>query len=149
MFLCLVCSALHIDVLHYFVANIVTICDRNKFVVLFSKQVYIIIQNRLKIYYLHLIFKCEYIILKLSLNDYICREYTGCVPTANYKLNTIKKMEELVNKIKTEFEALAIDANLQIEKGNKAAGTRARKSSLDLEKLLKEFRKVSLEASKK
>jgi len=38
---------------------------------------------------------------------------------------------------------------LQIEKGNKAAGTRARKSSLDLEKLLKEFRKVSLEASKK
>ncbi|MBV5283625.1 MAG: histone H1 [Paludibacter sp.] len=58
-------------------------------------------------------------------------------------------MEELVNKIKTEFEALATDANLQIEKGNKAAGTRARKSSLDLEKLLKEFRKVSLEASKK
>ena len=58
-------------------------------------------------------------------------------------------MEELVNKIKTEFEALATDANLQIEKGNTAAGTRARKSSLDLEKLLKEFRKVSLEASKK
>ena len=58
-------------------------------------------------------------------------------------------MEELVNKIKTEFEALATDANLQIEKGNKAAGSRARKSSLDLEKLLKEFRKVSLEASKK
>ena len=58
-------------------------------------------------------------------------------------------MEELVSKIKTEFEALATDANLQIEKGNKAAGTRARKSSLDLEKLLKEFRKASLEASKK
>jgi hypothetical protein len=55
-------------------------------------------------------------------------------------------MEALVNKIKTEFEALATDANLQIEKGNKAAGTRARKSSMDLEKLLKEFRKVSLEA---
>jgi len=58
-------------------------------------------------------------------------------------------MEELVNKIKAEFEALATDANFQIEKGNKAAGTRARKSSLDLEKLLKEFRKASLEASKK
>lgn len=58
-------------------------------------------------------------------------------------------MEELVNKIKAEFEVLATDANLQIEKGNKAAGTRARKSSLDLEKLLKEFRKASLEASKK
>ena len=58
-------------------------------------------------------------------------------------------MEELVRKIKAEFEALATDANLQIEKGNKAAGTRARKSSLDLEKLLKEFRKASLETSKK
>jgi hypothetical protein len=58
-------------------------------------------------------------------------------------------MKELVNKIKVEFEALAADANLQIEKGNKTAGTRARKSSLDLEKLLKEFRKASLEASKK
>jgi len=58
-------------------------------------------------------------------------------------------MEELVNKIKAEYDALTTDAKLQIEKGNKAAGTRARKSSLDLEKLLKEFRKASLEASKK
>jgi hypothetical protein len=58
-------------------------------------------------------------------------------------------MEELVNKIKAEFDAFAKDAGLQIEKGNKAAGTRARKSSLDLEKLLKEFRKASLEESKK
>jgi hypothetical protein len=61
----------------------------------------------------------------------------------------LKKMEELVSKIKAEFDALTTDAKLQIEKGNKAAGTRARKSSLDLEKLLKEFRKASLEASKK
>jgi hypothetical protein len=58
-------------------------------------------------------------------------------------------MEQLVNKIKAEFEAFITDANLQIEKSNKAAGTRARKSSLDLEKLLKEFRKVSVEESKK
>jgi hypothetical protein len=58
-------------------------------------------------------------------------------------------MEELVSKIKSEFEAFATDANLQVEKSNKAAGTRARKSSLDLEKLLKEFRKVSVEESKK
>ena len=74
---------------------------------------------------------------------------TVCLYTVNYKLNTIHKMEELVNKIKAEFKALATDANLQIEKGNKAAGTRARKSFLDLEKLLKEFRKASLESSKK
>ena len=58
-------------------------------------------------------------------------------------------MEKLVEKIKAEFDGFAKDASLQVEKGNKAAGTRARKSSLDLEKLLKEFRKVSIEASKK
>lgn len=58
-------------------------------------------------------------------------------------------MEELVGKIKAEFESFTTDADLQIEKNNKAAGTRARKSSLDLEKLLKEFRKVSVEESKK
>ena len=58
-------------------------------------------------------------------------------------------MEELLNKIKAEFEAFAKDAEQQAAKGNKAAGTRARKSSLDLEKFLKEFRKLSLEESKK
>jgi hypothetical protein len=58
-------------------------------------------------------------------------------------------MKNLVEKIKESFESFATDANLQIEKSNKAAGTRARKASLDLEKLLKEFRKVSLEAAKK
>ena len=58
-------------------------------------------------------------------------------------------MEELVGKIKAEFESFTTDADLQIEKSNKAAGTRARKSSLDLEKLLQEFRKVSVEESKK
>ena len=58
-------------------------------------------------------------------------------------------MEELVNKIKAEFEVFTTDSNLQIEKSNKAAGGRARKASLDLDKLLKEFRKASLENSKK
>lgn len=41
-----------------------------------------------------------------------------------------------------------MDAEAQIEKGNKAAGTRARKASLELEKKMKAFRKKSLEASK-
>ena len=58
-------------------------------------------------------------------------------------------MKELIEKIGAEFETFKADAELQLEKSNKAAGTRARKSSLDLEKLLKEFRKVSLEESKK
>ena len=58
-------------------------------------------------------------------------------------------MNELIEKIKEMSEALLVDAAAQAEKGNKAAGTRARKASLDLEKALKEFRKVSLEESKK
>lgn len=57
-------------------------------------------------------------------------------------------MNELIERINASFETLKTDAELQAEKGNKAAGTRARKTSLELEKLLKEFRKTSLEASK-
>ncbi len=58
-------------------------------------------------------------------------------------------MENLVNTIKENYEAFVADANLQVEKANKAAGARARKASLELEKMLKEFRKKSLEHSKK
>lgn len=58
-------------------------------------------------------------------------------------------MKELIEKISAEFEAFKTDAEVQAEKGNKAAGTRARKATLSLEKLLKEFRKASLEDSKK
>lgn len=58
-------------------------------------------------------------------------------------------METLLKQIKDAFEAFATDATLQLEKNKKAAGTRARKASLDLEKLMKEFRKASLEAAKK
>ena len=58
-------------------------------------------------------------------------------------------MEKLVKQIEESFAAFIEDANSQIVKGNKAAGTRARKTSLEMEKMLKEFRKKSLEASKK
>lgn len=58
-------------------------------------------------------------------------------------------MESLVQKIQEAYEAFKADAALQVEKGNKAAGTRARKASLELEKLMKEFRKASLEQAKK
>ncbi len=57
-------------------------------------------------------------------------------------------MKELVDKINVEIENFSKNAKAQVENGNKAAGTRARKASLELEKLLKEFRKVSIEASK-
>lgn len=58
-------------------------------------------------------------------------------------------MKELIEKINAEFETFSNEAQLQSEKGNKAAGTRARKSALELSKLMKDFRKVSVEESKK
>ncbi|MNG13932.1 hypothetical protein D3C84_976470 [compost metagenome] len=58
-------------------------------------------------------------------------------------------MKDLVAKINAEFEAFKTESETLIEKGVKAAGPRARKSTLELEKLLKEFRKVSLVESKK
>lgn len=61
----------------------------------------------------------------------------------------LKIMQDLIEKINIELAAFNEDAQLQCEKANKAAGTRARKSTLNLEKLLKEFRKLSLEESKK
>lgn len=45
-------------------------------------------------------------------------------------------------------ERVVKNAEAQCEKGNKTAGTRARKASLELTKLLKDFRKASIEFSK-
>lgn len=58
-------------------------------------------------------------------------------------------METLVERIKKEWEVFETNANAVVEKGNKAAGVRARKSSLELTKLFKEFRTASVEAAKK
>lgn len=57
-------------------------------------------------------------------------------------------MKQLVETLTQQFEEFKKDAELQVENGNKAAGTRARKASLTIEKAMKEFRKVSIEASK-
>ena len=58
-------------------------------------------------------------------------------------------METLVAKIKEEINVFVENADAQVVKGNKAAGARARKAALELMKDLKEFRKVSVEESKK
>lgn len=58
-------------------------------------------------------------------------------------------MKEILTKVQELYAAFNEDAALQCEKGNKAAGMRARKASLEIEKLMKEFRKASLENSKK
>ena len=57
-------------------------------------------------------------------------------------------MKELVNQIKAEYEVFVTNADAQVEKGNKAAGARARKAALNLMKAMKEFRKVSVESTK-
>ena len=57
-------------------------------------------------------------------------------------------MKELLDKINLEIFVFQQEAALQLSKGNKAAGARARKSALALMKDLKEFRKISCEFSK-
>ncbi|MDE7397083.1 MAG: histone H1 [Muribaculum sp.] len=57
-------------------------------------------------------------------------------------------MKDLVAKVDALYEAFKKDAVAQVENGNKAAGARARKASLEMEKLLKEFRKGSIELSR-
>ena len=57
-------------------------------------------------------------------------------------------IEQLLKEIRQASEALLTDGMLQSERGNKAAGRRARKASMQLERLTKAFRKASLEASK-
>ncbi|MDE7142925.1 MAG: histone H1 [Muribaculaceae bacterium] len=57
-------------------------------------------------------------------------------------------MKNLIDKVAELNATFMKEAMAQLENGNKAAGTRARKVSLELEKAMKEFRKISLEASK-
>lgn len=57
----------------------------------------------------------------------------------------MKSLLENINKTIADFQK---DADENVGKGNKAAGVRARKASLELEKLFKEYRKKSLESVK-
>lgn len=58
-------------------------------------------------------------------------------------------MNELFNNIQSKMIEFNNDLKLNVNNGNKAAGVRARKASIELEKLFKEYRKLSLEAVKK
>ena len=57
-------------------------------------------------------------------------------------------MEKLVEQINAQYALFAENAEAQVSKNNKAAGTRARKAALEIMKLMKEFRKASVEAAK-
>lgn len=52
-------------------------------------------------------------------------------------------MKELIAKISALFVDFCSNA-VKAEAGNKSAGARARKASLEIEKTLKEFRKTSV-----
>ena len=56
-------------------------------------------------------------------------------------------MKELLNQVEKLTYTFQKDAFSQLDKGNKAAGLRAHRASLELEPLLKRFRKLSLEAA--
>lgn len=57
-------------------------------------------------------------------------------------------MNELVEKINLLWDSFSKDADALVTKGNKSAGQRARKTSLELAALLKEFRAQSIAESK-
>ena len=57
-------------------------------------------------------------------------------------------MQKLIEQINEQIALFTENDKAQVEKNNKAAGTRARKAALELSKLMKDFRKASVEASK-
>lgn len=58
-------------------------------------------------------------------------------------------MEKILQDIFNAFENFKKDATANIEKGNKTAGTRARKTSNEIAKMLKSYRALSVENDKK
>lgn len=59
----------------------------------------------------------------------------------------MEKIQNLLNEIVALSDAFVADANANVQ-GNKAAGRRARRASLDLTKKFKEYRTLTLEAEK-
>lgn len=57
----------------------------------------------------------------------------------------MKKIEDLMEELKETFEDLVKEHGKAVEKNNKAAARRARISSNKITKLLKEYRRKSVE----
>lgn len=58
-------------------------------------------------------------------------------------------MKELFGNIQSKMAELTKDMERNVQEGNKAAGVRARRTTLELEKMFKQYRKESIEAAKK
>lgn len=57
-------------------------------------------------------------------------------------------MKELFGNIQSKMAELTKDMERNVQAGNKAAGVRARRTTLELEKMFKQYRKLSIEAAK-
>ena len=57
-------------------------------------------------------------------------------------------MQEINDKIQSAYSAFVLDSSKEMD-GNKAAGARARKNASELIKLLKAYRKVSIDNLKR
>lgn len=60
----------------------------------------------------------------------------------------MSKEKELYEAIKSTTEKMMKDMYACSFEGNKAAGVRARKATLELEKMFKPYRKLTIEATK-
>ena len=86
------------------------------------------------------------ILFEKKCENYVFFHFLSIFVKRNLFINHLKRttMKELVEQIAAVYEAFQKDEN-----GNKAAGKRARKASLEIEKKMQEFRKAYLEAAKK
>ena len=57
-------------------------------------------------------------------------------------------MKELFGNIQSKMADLTKDMERNVQEGNKAAGVRARRTTLELEKMFKQYRKLSIESAK-
>ena len=57
-------------------------------------------------------------------------------------------MKELFDNIQSKMAELTKDMERNVQEGNKAGGVRARRTTLELEKMFKQYRKLSIEAAK-
>lgn len=57
-------------------------------------------------------------------------------------------MKELFANIQSKMAELTKDMERNVQEGNKAAGVRARRTTLELEKMFKQYRKLSIESAK-
>ena len=72
----------------------------------------------------------------------------GKLETQTLRRNKMSKLDELYTQMNDLFTDFSTNHQTNINTGNKAAGTRARKAIGEVKKLVTEYRKASVEASK-